>query len=214
MPLSGVSRFSGQISVEVEYAESNLNGDFGAGFIGVLKEHPSAHVFGWSRRPLSSGSHQVHANHLAQVPSRIACPELASVASHGIAAWQGLRDVGYVRPGQSVRITQPNSVLGKLALQLAGALGAEVIPDPTVACDVILDAERVLPTEQVVTGLRPSGKYLVGARWWLIPGLCWMAAMPGKPAVRRLPHCANRIDLEDLGELVARRIIKLDGLLA
>lgn len=212
MLLSARSKFDGHHRIKIKFRETRPAHPFGAGFVGCFHEAPETHVFGWSPEVPVENTVRVSANHLAPVPGRIAGPGLACVASSGMAAWQALRDVGYVRPGQSVLIVNPHTVLGQLAEQLAGALGAQLAGHGDAPCDVILDCDGDLTPAQVSARLSRGGKYIRRQRWYWTPSFYRLALQPGRASIRRLPHRVNRIDLEDLGELVTRRIIRLDGL--
>ena len=63
---------------------------------------------------------------LARKPTTISFEQAAAVPSSGIAALQGLRDIGKVHAGQHVLVIGAGGGVGTLAVQLATAFGAEV----------------------------------------------------------------------------------------
>ena len=63
---------------------------------------------------------------LARKPARLSFEQAAVVAVSGLAALQGLRDAGRIRPGRKVLIIGAAGGVGSYAVQLAKVLGAEV----------------------------------------------------------------------------------------
>ena len=63
---------------------------------------------------------------LVPKPARLTVEQAAAVPISGVTALQALRDKGGVRPGQKVLIIGAAGGVGSLAVQLAGAFGAEV----------------------------------------------------------------------------------------
>jgi NADPH:quinone reductase-like Zn-dependent oxidoreductase len=86
---------------------------------------PGDEVFG-----IGKGSYAEYAcareDKLAPKPANLTFEQAAVVAISGLAALQGLRDHGKVRPGQKVLIIGASGGVGTYAVQLAKAFGAEV----------------------------------------------------------------------------------------
>ncbi len=63
---------------------------------------------------------------LVKKPAGLTFEQAAAVPMAAVTAWQGLRDKGKIRPGQSVLIYGASGGVGSFALQLAKLFGAEV----------------------------------------------------------------------------------------
>jgi NADPH:quinone reductase-like Zn-dependent oxidoreductase len=91
----------------------------------VTRFQPGDEVFG-----IGNGSYAEYArareDKLAPKPANVTFEQAAVVATSGLAALQGLRDHGKVRPGQKVLIIGASGGVGTYAVQLAKAFGAEV----------------------------------------------------------------------------------------
>ena len=84
---------------------------------------------------------------LALKPANLNFEQAAAVPLAGVAALQGLRDVGGVQPGDAVLIDGASGGVGTFAVQIAKALGAEV----TGVCSTRnADLVRSLGAEHVI----------------------------------------------------------------
>jgi NADPH:quinone reductase-like Zn-dependent oxidoreductase len=63
---------------------------------------------------------------LARKPAALSFEQAAAVAVSGLAALQGLRDAGRIKPGQKVLVIGASGGVGGYAVQLAKSFGAEV----------------------------------------------------------------------------------------
>ena len=63
---------------------------------------------------------------LARKPAALSFEQAAAVAVSGLAALQGLRDAGRIKPGQKVLVIGASGGVGSYAVQLAKSFGAEV----------------------------------------------------------------------------------------
>ncbi|MEV5717426.1 NAD(P)-dependent alcohol dehydrogenase [Amycolatopsis mediterranei] len=92
---------------------------------GVTRVRPGDEVFG-----VCEGAFAEHAvakqELVATKPERLSFEEAAAVLVSGGTALQALRDVGRVRPGQSVLVIGAAGGVGSFAVQLAKAFGADV----------------------------------------------------------------------------------------
>jgi NADPH:quinone reductase-like Zn-dependent oxidoreductase len=98
----------------------------------------------------------VDADLLARKPANLTMREAASLPLVVITAWEGLVDRAHVRPGMKVLIQGGAGGVGRVAVQIASALGAEVFA--TDRSGRVADIERVgatfvdpaLPTEEQI----------------------------------------------------------------
>jgi NADPH:quinone reductase-like Zn-dependent oxidoreductase len=92
----------------------------------VTRFRPGDAVFGWT----DGGSYAEYASapedHFAPKPANVTFQQAAAVPISGLAALQGLRDVGEIQPGQQVLIIGAAGGVGSFAVQLAKAFGAHV----------------------------------------------------------------------------------------
>jgi NADPH:quinone reductase-like Zn-dependent oxidoreductase len=91
----------------------------------VTRFRPGDAVFGWA-----DGSYAeyvtVAEDQLAPKPARLSFEQAAALPISGLAALQGLRDVGEVQAGQRVLVIGAAGGVGSFAVQLAKAFGAHV----------------------------------------------------------------------------------------
>ena len=91
----------------------------------VTRFRPGDEVFGWC-----DGSFAEYAcaaeDHFQPKPAALSFEQAAVVPTSGLAALQGLRDVGEIQPGQQVLIIGAAGGVGSFAVQLAKAFGAHV----------------------------------------------------------------------------------------
>jgi NADPH-dependent curcumin reductase CurA len=97
----------------------------------VTRFRPGDAVFGWT----DSGSYAQYTatpeDHLAPMPARLTFEQAAAVPISGLAALQGLRDMGEITAGQKVLVIGAAGAaggVGSFAVQLAKALGAKTSP--------------------------------------------------------------------------------------
>lgn len=87
-------------------------------------------VFGMPRFPLQAGAYAQYvaapARHLARIPDAIGFADAASLPLAGLTALQAVEEAGRLRPGQSVLVCGAGGGVGRLAVQIAVALGAVV----------------------------------------------------------------------------------------
>jgi NADPH:quinone reductase-like Zn-dependent oxidoreductase len=98
---------------------------------------------------------------LVPKPARISMEQAAAVPVSGVTALQALRDNAGVRPGQKVLIIGAAGGVGSLAVQLAGAFGAEV----TGVCSTTkMDLVRSIGADHVIDYTRED--FTDGQRRW------------------------------------------------
>jgi NADPH:quinone reductase-like Zn-dependent oxidoreductase len=127
----------------------------------VTRFRPGDGVFGWS----DSGSYAEYASvpedHLAPMPANLSFEQAAVVPISGLAALQGLRDVGELQAGQRVLVLGAAGGVGSYAVQLAKALGAHVTG---VASTSQLDLVRSIGADEVIDYTRHD--VTDGSRQW------------------------------------------------
>ena len=92
----------------------------------VTALRPGDEVFGWSTTGTLAQYACVPSDHLVPVPAGVSLVEAAAVPTSGLTAWQALRRIANVQPGQRVLVTGASGGVGSFAVQIATALGAEV----------------------------------------------------------------------------------------
>jgi NADPH:quinone reductase-like Zn-dependent oxidoreductase len=126
----------------------------------VTRFRPGDAVFGWT-----DGSYvecaSVPEDQLAPLPADLGFEQAAAVPISGLAALQGLRDVGEIQAGQKVLVVGAAGGVGSFAVQLAKAFGAHVTG---VGSTTQLDLIRSLGADQVVDYTRDD--VTDGSRHW------------------------------------------------
>jgi NADPH:quinone reductase-like Zn-dependent oxidoreductase len=92
---------------------------------GVTRLRPGDAVFGWCRGAYAEFAYAPE-DHFVRKPENLSFEQAASVPLAATTALQGLRDVGRLRPGQTVLVIGASGGVGTFAIQIAKALGAEV----------------------------------------------------------------------------------------
>jgi NADPH:quinone reductase-like Zn-dependent oxidoreductase len=143
----------------------------------VTRFRPGEAVFGWTDTGAYAQYAAVPADHLALKPANLSFAQAAAVPISGVAALQGLRDVGGLQAGQRVLILGAAGGVGSFAVQLAKAVGAEVTG---VAHTTQAELVGALGADQVIDSTRQELSD-DRRRWDLIlpPG-------PGPPAIQHL----------------------------
>ncbi len=103
----------------------DLAGDVEAVGANVTRFEPGDKVFGWARGTFAEYA-TAPEDALEPVPGHLTFEQAAAVPTAGFAALQAVRDVGGVKPGNSVLIIGASGGVGTLAVQVATALGATV----------------------------------------------------------------------------------------
>jgi NADPH:quinone reductase-like Zn-dependent oxidoreductase len=121
---------------------------------------PGDAVFGWT-----DGSYAEYASvpedQLAPMPANLGFEQAAAVPISGLAALQGLRDVGELHAGQKVLVIGAAGGVGSFAVQLAKAFGAHATG---VGSTTQLDLIRSLGADEVVDYTRDD--VTGGSRRW------------------------------------------------
>ena len=92
----------------------------------VTRFRPGDAVFGWTEGGSYAEYASVPEDQLVPMPSTLSFEQAAAVPISGLAALQGLRDVGEVQAGQRVLVIGAAGGVGSFAVQLAKAFGAHV----------------------------------------------------------------------------------------
>jgi len=175
---------------------------------------------------------------LALKPAQVSFEEAATVPLAGITALQALRDKGNIRKGQKVLVVGSAGSVGPFAVQLAKYFGAEVTGvcsqrnmDQTLAigADHVIDysREKFLATSErydLVLGingncplfayrrsLAPGGTFVMvgGGLAQIFKSLVFGRLLSlGSKKIRSLSAKPNRPDLELLGSLLEKGILK------
>jgi NADPH:quinone reductase-like Zn-dependent oxidoreductase len=127
----------------------------------VTRFRPGDAVFGWTDGGSYAEYTSAPEDHLAPKPANVTFEQAAAVPISGLAALQGLRDVGEIRPGQKALIIGAAGGVGSFAVQLAKAFGAEVTG---VASTTQVELVRSLGADEVVDYTRDD--VTDGTRHW------------------------------------------------
>jgi NADPH:quinone reductase-like Zn-dependent oxidoreductase len=96
----------------------------------VTDLRPGDEVLGWCGRSVDGGGFAEYArarrSMVVPKPATVTFEQAASLPVSGVTALQAVRDWGQVRPGQQVLVNGASGGVGTFAVQIAGALGAEV----------------------------------------------------------------------------------------
>ncbi len=92
----------------------------------VTALRPGDEVFGWSTAGTLAEYARLPADNLVAVPANLSIVHAAAVPTSALTAFQALRKIANVRPGQTVLVTGASGGVGTFAVQIAKALGAEV----------------------------------------------------------------------------------------
>jgi NADPH:quinone reductase-like Zn-dependent oxidoreductase len=153
----------------------------------VTRFQPGDKVFGWGNGALAEFA-AVPAEQLTTKPSNLTMEQAAAVPISGLAALEALRETGALQPGQHVLIIGASGAVGTFAVQIAGALGAEVtavggtrnidmlhsigadhvidytrdrISDSSTRYDLILDLAGNRPLKELRRALQPRGTLVI-----------------------------------------------------
>jgi len=162
----------------------------------VTQFKPGDHVFGEVHSAYAEYV-CVAADRIGSKPTNLTFEQAAAVPLAGITALQGLRDKGRVQPGHQVLINGASGGVGTFAVQIAKALGAEVMAvcstrnvdiarslgadhvidytredftQSRTRFDTILDLAGSRPLSDCVRLLTPDGVYVssVGRSGWVL----------------------------------------------
>lgn len=183
--------FGGLRKPAIKILGTDMAGEVEAVGEAVTQFKPGDEVFGdLSESGFGTFAEYVCAPEAALVckPAHISFESVATVPVSGLAALQGLRDVGQIQPGQRVLVNGASGGVGSFAVQIAKAFGAEVTgvcstqkvdmvrrlgadhiidytqTDPTQPgqpYDLILDAAAYRPFFDFLPALTAGGTYVM-----------------------------------------------------
>jgi NADPH:quinone reductase-like Zn-dependent oxidoreductase len=127
----------------------------------VTRFRPGDAVFGWTETGSYAEYASVPEDQLVAMPANLRFEQAAAVPISGLAALQGLRDVGEVKAGQRVVVIGAAGGVGSFAVQLAKAFGAQVTG---VASTTQAELVRSIGADEVVDYTRED--VTDGSRHW------------------------------------------------
>jgi NADPH:quinone reductase-like Zn-dependent oxidoreductase len=127
----------------------------------VTRFRPGDAVFGWTEAGSYAEYASVPEDQLVAMPADLSFEQAAAVPISGLAALQGLRDVGEVKAGQRVLVIGAAGGVGSFAVQLAKAFGAQVTG---VASTTQAELVRSIGADEVVDYTRED--VTDGSRHW------------------------------------------------
>ncbi|NEQ47194.1 MAG: NAD(P)-dependent alcohol dehydrogenase [Leptolyngbya sp. SIOISBB] len=163
---------------------------------------------------------------LAPLPEHLTFEAAATVPVSGLAALQGLRDVGQIQSGQRVLIVGAAGGVGSFAVQIAKALGADVtgacssakvamvqqlgadrvidythaaVTHPDQPYDLILDTAAYRPFADYFSALKPGGTYvMVGGSTSAFFRAMLLGPWVGKRRDRQVKCLTSKLNQADL----------------
>jgi NADPH:quinone reductase-like Zn-dependent oxidoreductase len=139
---------------------------------GVTRFAPGDRVFGTPRFPRRAGGYAEYLTapslQLSRIPAGLGFAEAAALPLAALTAWQSL-EAAAVGAATAVLIHGASGGVGHLAVQLAAALGADVVATgrrdaaPTGELDVALDLVGGTETDVALRAVRPGGVLLAVA---------------------------------------------------
>jgi NADPH:quinone reductase-like Zn-dependent oxidoreductase len=127
----------------------------------VTRFRPGDAVFGWTEGGSYAEYASVPEDQLVPMPANLSFVQAAAVPISGLAALQGLRDIGEVQAGQRVLVIGAAGGVGSFAVQLAKAFGAQVTG---VASTTQAELVRSIGADEVVDYTRTD--VTEGSRHW------------------------------------------------
>jgi NADPH:quinone reductase-like Zn-dependent oxidoreductase len=139
----------------------DLAGQVEAVGAGVTRFRPGDAVFGWTDTGSYAEYTSVPEDQLVPMPANLSFEQAAAVPISGLAALQGLRDVGELQAGQRVLVIGAAGGVGSFAVQLAKASGAHVTG---VASTAQAELVRAIGADEVIDYTRED--VTDGSRRW------------------------------------------------
>jgi NADPH:quinone reductase-like Zn-dependent oxidoreductase len=127
----------------------------------VTRFRPGDAVFGWTQGGSYAEYAAVPSDQLVPMPANLSFEQAAAVPISGLAALQGIRDVGEVQAGQRVLVIGAAGGVGSFAVQLAKAAGAHVTG---VAGTTQAELVRAIGADEVIDYTRED--VTDGSRHW------------------------------------------------